>query len=317
MNYGTYLALNRVRGLIMKNYILKTNKAVLLAASAMTMACASVASLASPIVDTWYYENNAIFSAAEFTDNGFGVYSGTTKHTDYELSWGYDVGEGGSFNPPFGRSAVTIGSGTLGTFTGGDPATGVVDTVFGDGPPAASEIGTGINISHWNNPISIFYDELLSGTLIDSLTLTPTTPGSSSTNFSQLVFNFLFQETDNYPNDNDECAGGTPEPCGDLFGLVGMPNFNPMFEYDGHYYMGSIFLTDTVGGAAPIGSLLNGECDALGLNHGCQGWLTTESDRTTFQFGFVIKHVPEPSSLALFGLGLAGLVLRRYKIMVA
>ena len=132
----------------MRNYILKTNKAVLLVASALTMACTSVASLASPIVDTWYYENDSIFSAAEFTDKGFGVYSGTTKHTDYELSWGYDVGEGGSFNPPFGRSAVTIGSGTSDTFTGGGPATGVVDTVFGDGPPAASEIGIGINISH-------------------------------------------------------------------------------------------------------------------------------------------------------------------------
>ena len=123
----------------------------------------------------------------------------------------------------------------------------------------------------------------------------------------------VFLETTN----SGACPGGTANPCGDLFGIVGIPDLNPGFEYQGHNYLANIFITDRFGGPAPISPLLNGECDALGLDHGCQGWLTTESAITTVQFGFTIRAVPEPATFALMSLGLFGLGYGRHKARAA
>ncbi len=289
----------------MKNNLLKT------ALAACSLVLVSGASLAGPIVTEWSYSNDATFTSATFESGGGGL----TTHTDYELSWG---AAGGDFQNPGNftqnRSAMTIGNGVTGTTTGGGPATGSVETLIGGGTPSGGQIGIGINVTHWNNPISGAFDTLTGGFIHDTLTLTPTLPSSGpSVDAPMLDFNFKFLETPNAGS----CAGGTATPCADLFGLVSIPTLNLPFMYDGNQYLASILVRDGQGGASPIGALLDEECDVLGLGPGCQGWRTAEEAATTVQFGFSIStapvFVPEPASFVMMVLGLFGIGYRRYR----
>ena len=69
-------------------------KMAFLVVCGLVMVGASGASRAGPIVTAWDYATDAIFSVAQFTNKPFVGYTGTTTHTNYELSWG---GDGASF----------------------------------------------------------------------------------------------------------------------------------------------------------------------------------------------------------------------------
>lgn len=304
-----------------------------LTAAAVVAAIGSVAAQAAPI-SSWSFSTNATFTSATFEGKPFFVppFSfpdrGTTSTSANELSWG---ATGGDFTvSTSNRSALTIGKND-GTDpnndlrTGGGPATGFVNTTFGGAPdPLAGEVGQGVSITHWNNPISSSFNTLLSGTVLDTLTLTPLTPadsiGAATVDAPEITFEFKFSETPNNPA-SGVCEDGGPIPangCEDLFGFEAV-TLNQSFTYfdiaDGidRTYFASVFILGPGGSASPIATLTNGECSALGLNNGCFGFRTIEAAQTTAQFAFAIttdritNSVPAPGTLALMALALGGL----------
>jgi len=291
-------------------------KGVIFATGILVLNALSTSAHAGLIVTEWSYSTDATFSNAVF-----GAGTGTTIATDYELSWGAAPPPAPPApyytNTTSGRSALTVGSGDTGSDRyGGGPVVGSVDTMFGPGMPSGSEIGLGVSFTHWNNSMSTDFATLLSARVTDTLTLTPVLPAAGpAIPAPTLLFDFEFRETLNA----GPCAGGTPTPCGDLFGFSGTPTLNLPLFYDGNHYLVDVLILGPGLTPSPIGFLNDGQCAALGFNTGpsgmrCQGFLTPEAAHTTVQFGFSIRAVPEPGTILIMAIGLLFLVSRQVAV---
>lgn len=199
----------------------------------------------------------------------------------------------------------------------------VTNGAFVDGTP----------ITH--NNFIINDDYLTNASLLDALLLEPTAamgggvpvPGQFGALLTgpQLHFNILFFETLNGNNGDPICPNGTPNGqginapgCSDIFVVDNtIPAFpfvvgNDFVEFtvpfqvsldpdwDSMYY-----LTTRLSGLTTV---TDDACANVGAAPGCVGFVTRENDENILNAQFRIT-VPEPGTLAIFGLGLLGLGL--------
>jgi len=291
-------------------------------AIAVALMVGSTAAVAGPVVTEWDYKTQLTFTSADFGPGGGDVVG--PPASDSELSWGYEFGD---FQNPEtiadgwdyftrNRSALTIGGKyVLGeSQTGGGEVTGTVRTQhFGSESVFApdSEVGLGNSMTHWNNPISSSFSLLQGGSLFDTLSLS----ASGQNNYkavTPITFDFEFKETVNFPEGNTTCAAGTPEPCGDLWGIFGIQTSDIEFMYDDNRYLISVLALDEFGNAQELPDLEVDQCHELEIyaateENPCQGFITAEHGFTPVQFAFNIRPIPLPGAVWLFGTAIIGL----------
>jgi len=292
----------------------------LLAATITTTASAG-------IVTEWGYDNQAGFLAWVGEGNADGTLtasgdsaSGSTNIIDSDLD--NDV-DGDDTSLP---TNLAWGTPYLPDNPGGLQSSLDIDSaVVGAGGSLISggDFADGTSITHNNYTLDGDSDSLQSAFILDALTLTPSAwlydDMIPSANFApQLAFGIKFYET---PNNDNPCANGEANKqgdningCGDIFEITGLaglgltPVVGPDFiEFTVPFYLSTgdanwdntvYYITTRLSG---LTVLPNGyQCAE---SESCFGFVTKEKQANVLQAEFKIR-VPEPTTIALFGLGL-------------
>lgn len=283
----------------------------------------SVASISANafLITDWTYANEAGFDQWTSDPNAIdptGIDATGATLDDFDVLFGGELPKTLSWGEPYGAVNPDLKQSSLAI---DDAQSGPVTTSVVDGVGALDFVsGTGLTHENWG----VTGDTLVAATLFDGLFLNPTAPVVGPVLPAPVLqFGVIFEETYNTPG-NGVCkygdtlvgeAGINVAGCSDLFTLVLGPEVTYQ-EVGGDIYLSNSFiipipgydeyqytLTTRLQGLEVLGDV---DC---GPDFTCIGFLTEEDKTNELQAGFAISaaRVPEPGTLAIFGLGLLGL----------